>query len=125
MAGDPQKGMKMETKIYGQITKRILFKLMQGTDTVSLQDVEDKTVFTVTDAAYLFPDEGEEGRAVLFFVTESGYYSTTSPTAIKTFLSAVDFFGTHRLTCRKVTGKSKAGRTFINLDEIGDPENDA
>ena len=45
--------------------------------------------------------------------------STTSPTAIKTYMTDVDFFETHKLIMVKTSGKSKGGRSYVNLDIAG------
>lgn len=109
----------METKIYGEIDKVTLFRMTQGTDNRNLKDLEDGTRFDVEAAALIDDKDDPDGKMVLFFVTDKGAISTTSPTAIKTYLTAVDFFETHKLILVKISGKSKGGRSYVNLDIAG------
>lgn len=109
----------METKIYGEIDKVTLFRMTQGAGNRNLKDLEDGQRFDVEAAALINDGSDEESKQVLFFVSDKGIISTTSPTAIKTYLTAVDFFESHKLILVKISGKSKGGRSYVNLDIAG------
>ncbi len=113
----------MSTTIYGKTNKTQLFQAMNGM-TNSLRDLQDGAELTITAAAVNIPDD-PDALTELFLVTAGdGIFSTTSGTVRDTFLRAVEFFGTHELKVRKISGKSKAGRAYINIEVIGGNYND-
>ena len=110
----------MEKQVFGTIDDVVMFGMLNGDGGRNLKDMGDGEGFEVTAAAIITPDEDEGKKTTLFLVTPGGDpVITQSVTAINTFISAVDFFGTHRLQLAKASGKSKAGRDFVNLKVTG------
>lgn len=112
-----RKDNKMENKIYGDIDKVQLFGLMNDGSSTYLKDLPDGQEMEVEKAALI---EKEDETTVLFLILRDGtVVSTTSPTAIKTYLAALSFFGTHSLRLCKTSGTGKNGRTYHNLRVTG------
>lgn len=109
----------MEKQVFGTIDDVVMFGMLNGDGGRNLKDADDGEGFEVAAAAIITPDD-EGKKPTLFLVTPGGDpVITQSDTAIKTFISAVEFFGTHRLQLAKTSGTSKAGRKFVNLKVTG------
>ena len=110
-----------EIKTFGHISKTKQFQMMNGGST-SISQLPDEMEIEVQAAAIVNIPENEKDpeKNILYLVGGDGViYSTISPTAIKTFLLAVEVLGTHELILVKKTGKSKNGRVYIDFAVAG------
>ena len=113
--------MNYEMKEYGHISKTKKFRMMNGEST-KISDLLDGAEIEVTAAALVTIPETDQDpeKTILYLIGGDGVtYSTISGTVMKTFAFAVGMLGTHELTFRKVSGKSKNGRTYIDFELVG------
>ena len=99
-------------------TKKELYQIIHNKH-MSLKDVPTDAKLEMRDYI-IYEDDKSTEVAVMFVDSDNGQFtvSTTSPSAIRDLVEAVDFFETSVLTLALRRSQSKAGRTFMTLEVI-------
>ena len=101
-----------------ELTKVEKYLLTQSPELKSMKDVEDGRVCNVT-AWVIFDDIKEESGEVTtilsFMDDDKNSYNTNSATFIRSFKDIVNLFEADDIIpVKKISGKSKNGRTYVN-----------
>lgn len=99
-----------------ELTKTEQYLLTISPAILSLNKIEDRTkipvdVYAVYDSVN--DETGETAEILAILTKDKDVYATCSKTFKHSFFDIVSIFGTD-FTCEKISGKTKAGREYIN-----------
>ena len=100
------------------LTKKQIYFATQGKENVSINELEDG--FEITPVGYVeFVDTNNAGdeREVFTVIADDGQcYSTISKTFRESFLTIRDIMEGEQFSIKKLSGKTKAGRDYIDCE---------
>lgn len=105
------------TKASKELTKREQFKLTKSQQPILIKDLEDGVEIT-PDYWAIYEDTDKDTEVLSIVDTEGQVLSTISETFKKNFLDIADIFQDEDYTIKKISGTTKAGRSFVNCDLV-------
>lgn len=101
-----------------ELTGRETYKLTMSNDMVSMTEIQDDTLLTPSKWCHFIKD-GTELLTAIFEETGDTIYVTSSKTFLRTFDAILGCLGDNEpFQIRKVSGKSKSNRNFINCELV-------
>lgn len=107
--------MEVIKKFPETLDNRALYKLLKSPEVKKMSDADGSVLEVAAWIVYKDNDSrtGEQREILTISTVDGEMFSTVSATFMREFADIVKFFGDDVGAIRVISGKSKAGRTFI------------